>query len=643
MGSFLAKYSPAGKLLWYRVLSPIPTDYDVRISGGDIAITNGYIFLTGNYAVTDYDKSPCSNTEKHYAYSFCNTTLTTAAGDMGMFFSCIDLNGDVQWVKKANSLRQCNRRGSIYYPPLLATDKNNNLVVTMSCVMYDGLGFSLGGDFIPVDYVSDPYGSQSLLVLKYNSSGSLQWSNFALQKQANPNSLSTKSIATDKQGNIFINSKLNDSTQFGTLMFRTTSNDAYYQQSHYPHFSSSVLAKISASGTWQFVKEIASITNETDINRNQNLVVDNSSNVYLTTSVVTRCNCGPGIILGDTLPPYLTVHAFYLVKMSNTGQLLWKKTFGGPQDNYGSGLLINNNKLYMSGALRGDANASYVFSDLTVPNTGCDNQSLRHFVARADTSGTFKWVTIVCGGSNMEARSITVFNDNVFTGGDYRGSVNNLGHLNGTSQNGDGFVLNHFLARLNDQYINIGTIAPLKVCAGSTFTVPFTAHGLSFSANNIFTAEVSDESGNFTNGVAIGSTNSTGSGDIIATVPPSVSFGKTYRIRIRSSDTLKTGFPYYVYADKPYNISITCPSPNNLSSSNITDKTATVHWGTVSCGTSYQLQVRRNGITKWQTIAVTGSANSYNLDFLKPNRAYQWRIATICQSSPEIRSAYSSI
>lgn len=77
-------------------------------------------------------------------------------------------------------------------------------------------------------------------------------------------------------------------------------------------------------------------------------------------------------------------------------------------------------------------------------------------------------------------------------------------------------------------------------CAGETFSLPYTAYGIAGS-NNVFTALLSDASGDFTNAVDIGTTTGNSSGTITVTIPTATPSGNGYRIKIRSSTPDYTG------------------------------------------------------------------------------------------------------
>ncbi len=83
--------------------------------------------------------------------------------------------------------------------------------------------------------------------------------------------------------------------------------------------------------------------------------------------------------------------------------------------------------------------------------------------------------------------------------------------------------------------VSTGSIAPTTYCRGGSISIPFTATG-AFSAQNIFTAQLSDASGNFASPTNIGTLAGTTSGQISAVIPTGAPLGSGYRVRVASSN-----------------------------------------------------------------------------------------------------------
>ena len=76
---------------------------------------------------------------------------------------------------------------------------------------------------------------------------------------------------------------------------------------------------------------------------------------------------------------------------------------------------------------------------------------------------------------------------------------------------------------------------------GATIKIPYSIDGgFDFNSDNVFTAYLSDETGDFANEVAIGSLNYTAGDTIIATIPAGTIPGTAYRVRVKASNPALT-------------------------------------------------------------------------------------------------------
>lgn len=82
--------------------------------------------------------------------------------------------------------------------------------------------------------------------------------------------------------------------------------------------------------------------------------------------------------------------------------------------------------------------------------------------------------------------------------------------------------------------ITTGALAQSSFCSGDAISVPYTATG-SFQSGNVFTAQLSDDAGNFASPSQLGTLNSVSSGQINGTIPVNTPAGSGYRIRVISS------------------------------------------------------------------------------------------------------------
>ena len=641
-GSFLAKYDSTGVLLWYKLIKPVQNALNNhRINASDMVINAKGIFIIGNYTpgTASYACGFVQN-PVNYDYNIGSFTFTSPVGDLGIYICRLNLNGGVVWndpISFPLCTGDITGAGTTDYHPLIATDKNNNVISSFTCAARPHL--SLNGTTIPLHYYIS--GGYQLVNIKQNFNGVVAWSNYAYNDGGTGGIENFTSSVCDNNGNLFLDGTAGDQSQFGSVQFHTSFTNP------------TVLAKISASGTWQSVHELASSSFNTlrvsGFGNPDLLTVDNANNVY---ALVTN-NTGSyttKYIYGNPVVDTPGVPNMYIVKTTNAGNLIWYKNFGTYGASSFSGGDVNsifyaNKNLYITGGLsvyNGSINNYARFSKITVPAPACGG-GYNYFVAKADTTANFIWATDFCAVSNTVGLAVCAFGTNVYTSGYYRQGITSLGNSNTPvtfQRDGD----NLFLGKLKDQYIKIGAVAPTNIIPGCTLTVPFTSTGLTFSGSNTFTAELSNASGDFTSPTAIGTTTSTGTGSITATIPASLLYGSGYMVRIRSSDTLKTGYNYYAYADTGYKLSLTCPPPSaGFTATNITGTLVTLNWTAVGCAAGYRVQYRVKGTTAWITKNIATNTPTTNLAGLTANTTYQWHVATKCINNATTSfSAYSA-
>ncbi len=85
------------------------------------------------------------------------------------------------------------------------------------------------------------------------------------------------------------------------------------------------------------------------------------------------------------------------------------------------------------------------------------------------------------------------------------------------------------------------SILQLSTCAGGNIIVPYTVTGGSYNFGNVFTAQLSNSFGQFTNPVNIGTMFFWQSGVVFCTIPANTNFGFFYKIRVIASNPADTG------------------------------------------------------------------------------------------------------
>lgn len=122
--------------------------------------------------------------------------------------------------------------------------------------------------------------------------------------------------------------------------------------------------------------------------------------------------------------------------------------------------------------------------------------------------------------------------------------------------------------------------------------------------------------------------------------------GAVYKYRVRSqcspdgsSLSPMTAGEYFTV---PAGVAI-CEAPSGVSSSNVSMDGATILWSTVDGSYGYRLRYRVVGTSIWTPVVINnGTVDAYALTSLPEGTAYEYQVATKCESAPNVYSAFSA-
>ncbi|MEI6021050.1 MAG: hypothetical protein WCR21_07965, partial [Bacteroidota bacterium] len=159
--------------------------------------------------------------------------------------------------------------------------------------------------------------------------------------------------------------------------------------------------------------------------------------------------------------------------------------------------------------------------------------------------------------------------------------------------------------------LNAPTLGQSSYCQNESFTVSFTQSGCNFvntPSVNVYSAELSDAAGNFTNPVVIGTRTAVTSGTINCLIPPGTTAGSGYRIRVSSSN------PTLSSLDNGANITIaaTAGTPSIFGSGawNVYCYTGQSNYSTDYRGFYTENALNFNTTSRWANTSSPSSANA---------------------------------
>lgn len=112
----------------------------------------------------------------------------------------------------------------------------------------------------------------------------------------------------------------------------------------------------------------------------------------------------------------------YLAKYSPSGDYMWGKTFGGTSGDFGNGLVISGNAVFVTGTFRNtvDFDPGAGTANLTGSSGGDDDI----FIARYDTAGNYVWAKKIGAGIADYSRAIAIDgSSNIYITGEFAGTV----------------------------------------------------------------------------------------------------------------------------------------------------------------------------------------------------------------------------
>jgi hypothetical protein len=414
---YFAKYSSDGSVLWALRMTAtggigfqdVTTD-----SSGNVYVTGLYV----NSSLLMYDTN-----------GVLVRTLANSGGYDG-FVAKYTSSGVLLWTS-----RHVNAVTS--YPTGVAVDSSGNVYAGgtwdgSSLIIYSA-GEASSNTYGTTGGQTDGY------IVKYNSSGIVQWSAKVVCSSYDQGGISVK---TDSSGNVysvginvfaaptFYNA---NGTTGGSLAWNGTTEGMW-------------LAKWNSSGTFQWALRF--VTGDMNTSAGA-LSIDSSANLYVSSaydSTLTLKNTGDGT--AATMTNSGGYDAF-IVKYSSAGSYIWNARIGGSgsSDDIGNAIDGSGN-VYIMGRYTGTIiiYTSGEGSSTTLTNSG----NYDNFIAKYTSAGVLSWATRIASTGNEYYKGISVDSaGNVYAHGGYEGTVTffNVGGGTGGTLTNVGF--DAYLAKYN--------------------------------------------------------------------------------------------------------------------------------------------------------------------------------------------------
>ena len=386
--------------------SPIVFDWAKRIGGTSydvgtsLAIDgNGNVYTTGNFSGTvDFDPG-------------ADTYNLTSAGDVDIFISKLDTNGNFVWVKKMG--------GTL-------ADSGGDIVLDGNGNIYSIGGFYGTVDFNPGAGINNlsSVGSSDIYISKLDANGNYMWA-----KSVGGVAYDYyNKLVVDGAGNVYITGNFSGTADFdpSTGFYNLTSAGSY----------DIFLAKFDNNGNLVWAKNLGGLLDD----YGQGLAVDGSGNVYSTGGFWGTADFDPEAgVYNLSSEGYYDI---YISKLDMNGEFVWAKSMGGTATDSSSNIKIDESGYVYS---TGFYNNTVDFDPGAGVYNLTSNGNRDIFISKVDNNGDFVWARTVGGSSGEGSADLELdANGNVYIVGGFFDTADfdpGIGTLNLTSAgSGDIFI-----------------------------------------------------------------------------------------------------------------------------------------------------------------------------------------------------------
>ncbi len=339
-GTFVAKYTPTGALLWARRFGAQAYDF---CWGQSVALGNdGSVYITGRYEGTvDFDPGP-------------GVFNLTASGNYYDFFvSKLDAEGNFLWARSFGS--------STRY------DSSNAIAVADDGSVYTTGGFEGSGDFDPGPgtEILTSLGETDIFISKLDSAGNFVWA----KRIGGASYDRGAGIDLDGSGNVYTTGYF-----IGTVDFDPgsgTVNPASYGT--YDIF----VAKMTPDGNLLWARGMGG----SSIDLANGIAVEDDGDVYTTGYFSGRADFDPGT--GQALFNSLGGDDAFISKLDANGNFVWVRRIGGSQTEQGLDIdVAGDGSVFTAGTYSGTVDFDPGPGTFQLSNT-------YRFLTKLDADGNF--------------------------------------------------------------------------------------------------------------------------------------------------------------------------------------------------------------------------------------------------------------
>ena len=378
---YIAKYSPAGSLIWQRTFGGNYSDRAIDLAIGD----DQNIVVTGQFFGT---------------VNFGSTTLTSSANSKDIFIVKLDPAGNVIWARKEGGNLAENAYG-------IAVDHQNSVILTGQ---FQGTSTIGNNTFTSAIDPNTNLPSFDFFISKYDSNGNPLWSlnGFAEYEDRG------LAVAADNQNNLLFTGQFSKTLTFAS---NTYTNLGY---------NIGFLCKLNPSGQLQFFNQLkAGMTNPYDLELNS----DNE--VVITGDFLGNMN------YYDASGMHPIQNAFdkqiFVLKTTNNGNYIWNYTLGSNNDISARSVSMDpHNDIFVTGYFKCDLSQIQDTSKATFNSVGYKDP----YLLKITNAGQYEYIKHFGGKMDDEGHGVAIRqNDKPIICGSFTRDLNFAYNIEPTSIN----------------------------------------------------------------------------------------------------------------------------------------------------------------------------------------------------------------
>ncbi|MBX3043400.1 MAG: SBBP repeat-containing protein [Candidatus Kapabacteria bacterium] len=346
---FVAKLNKSGDWLWARYATGADTD-EANAIGVD---NSGNAYITGSF----------------YSDLTINNNTLNASSDRNLFVARISSSGSWVWGRAAT--------GS-------STVDGNGI-----SVMSNGVSYIAGAYFENATFGSTTLtskGDSDILIASISATGNWNW---AHSNAGLTGIVTGDGVAVDSSGSIIYVGSFYGDVKFGNTTLSSNGGKDIY------------VAKYTPQTGWNWAKSFGGTSDDVA----NSVCTDAANNIYITGNFLNSISFGSNNHNSNGF------NDIYIVKLSETGNVIWSQTTGDNEFDEGVAIINKGDKIYLTGTY---SRRPY-FGATRLNARG--NEEI--FITKMDTSGTYLWAISAGGGQFDYPRDIFVdkFDNVLLTGG----------------------------------------------------------------------------------------------------------------------------------------------------------------------------------------------------------------------------------